>query len=361
MKDFFNEIKINKELKKGVLLAGIGLGIFLGFRYLLPLVIPFLIAFILAGILRPVVDGLIRLIHCSEMVASVLVLILVAGAGWLISRCLVNGIWRQTENLVSYLPFYREQFLAGLNICCNYIDTGFHLKSGASLLYATETLAGIFSDFRTTLLPRVTNGTVNILKQAGSAILLLFIMVYSMLCMLKNYPRLLKGGAVGRWLQKIWGRTARLLMLYIKAEGSIALIQAGICSLGLWILGNPYSLLLGAFIAIVDALPVLGSGTVLIPWGILRLLTGDVKMGIGVLLLYLLCTVNRQLLEPRLLGRHLGMSTLLTLFLMYVGYKLFGILGFLLGPVGFILGREIYMALVEIPVENQGEKQESEK
>lgn len=358
MKDFFNEIKENKELKKGILLAGIGLGIFLGFRYLLPPVIPFLIAFILAGVLRPVVDGLIRLIHCSEMIASVLVLVLVAGAGWLVSRCVFNGIWRQMENLVTYLPFYREQFLAGLNVCCNYIDTGFHLKSGASLLYATETLAGIFSDFQTTLLPRVTNGTVNILKQAGSAILLLFIMVYSMLCMLKNYPRLLKGGAVGRWLQKIWGRTTRLLILYIKAEGSIALIQAGICSFGLWILGNPYFLLLGAFIAIVDALPVLGSGTVLIPWGILRLLAGDVKMGVGVLLLYLLCTVNRQLLEPRLLGRHLGMSTLLTLFLMYVGYKLFGILGFLLGPVGFILGREIYLTLAEKTAECHGEKQE---
>lgn len=358
MKDFFNEVKENKELKKGILLAGIGLGIFLGFRYLLPLVIPFLIAFILAGVLRPVVDGLIRLIHCSEMIASVLVLVLVAGAGWLVSRCVFNGIWRQMENLVTYLPFYREQFLAGLNVCCNYIDTGFHLKSGASLLYATETLAGIFSDFQTTLLPRVTNGTVNILKQAGSAILLLFIMVYSMLCMLKNYPRLLKGGAVGRWLQKIWGRTARLLLLYIKAEGSIALIQAGICSLGLWILGNPYFLLLGGFIAIVDALPVLGSGTVLIPWGILRLLAGDVKMGVGVLLLYLLCTVNRQLLEPRLIGRHLGMSTLLTLFLMYVGYKLFGILGFLLGPVGFILGREIYLTLAEKTAECHGEKQE---
>ncbi len=356
MKDFFNEVKENKELKKGIFLAGIGLGIFLGFRYLLPLVIPFLIAFILAGVLRPVVDGLIRLIHCSEMIASVLVLVLVAGAGWLVSRCVFNGIWRQMENLVTYLPFYREQFLAGLNVCCNYIDTGFHLKSGASLLYATETLAGIFSDFQTTLLPRVTNGTVNILKQAGSAILLLFIMVYSMLCMLKNYPRLLKGGAVGRWLQKIWGRTARLLLLYIKAEGSIALIQAGICSLGLWILGNPYFLLLGGFIAIVDALPVLGSGTVLIPWGILRLLAGDVKMGVGVLLLYLLCTVNRQLLEPRLIGRHLGMSTLLTLFLMYVGFKLFGILGFLLGPVGFILGREIYLTLVESITEHHGEE-----
>lgn len=356
MKDFFNEIKGNKELRKGILLAGIGLGIFLGFRYLLPPVIPFLIAFILAGILRPAVDGLIRLIHCSEMAASVLVLILLAGAGWLLSHCLVNGIWRQMENLVTYLPFYREQFLAGLNVCCNYIDTGLHLKSGASLLYATETLTGIFSDFRTALLPKVTNGTVNILKQAGSAILLLFIMVYSMLCMLKNYPHLLQGGAVGKWLLKIWGRTAKLLLLYIKAEGSIALIQAGICSLGLWILGNPYFLLLGGFIAIVDALPVLGSGMMLIPWGLLRLLTGDVKMGIGVLLLYLLCTVNRQLLEPRLLGRHLGMSTLLTLFLMYVGYKLFGILGFLLGPVGFILGREIYLTLVESIPEHYGEK-----
>lgn len=94
----------------------------------------------------------------------------------------------------------------------------------------------------------------------------------------------------------------------------------------------------------------------LIPWGLLRLLTGDVKMGIGVLLLYLLCTVNRQLLEPRLLGRHLGMSTLLTLFLMYVGYKLFGILGFLLGPVGFILGREIYLTLVKSIPEHHGEE-----
>ena len=94
----------------------------------------------------------------------------------------------------------------------------------------------------------------------------------------------------------------------------------------------------------------------LIPWGLLRLLTGDVKMGIGVLLLYLLCTVNRQLLEPRLIGRHLGMSTLLTLFLMYVGFKLFGILGFLLGPVGFILGREIYLTLVESITEHHGEE-----
>ena len=97
MKDFFNEIKVNKELRKGILLAGIGLGIFLGFRYLLPPVIPFLIAFILAGILRPAVDGLIRLIHCSEMAASVLILILVAGAGWLVSYCLLmasGGRWR---------------------------------------------------------------------------------------------------------------------------------------------------------------------------------------------------------------------------------------------------------------------------
>jgi predicted PurR-regulated permease PerM len=111
------------------------------------------------------------------------------------------------------------------------------------------------------------------------------------------------------------------------------------------LLQSPYFLPLALLIGIVDALPVFGSGTILVPWAVIRLLLGDIKMGVGLLLLWGLCTLNRQLLEPRLLGQKLGMSTLLTLFLMYVGYQLFGLFGFILGPVGYLIGKEIYTSL----------------
>ena len=68
-------------------------------------------------------------------------------------------------------------------------------------------------------------------------------------------------------------------------------------------------------------------------------------MTVGLLILWGICSLNRQLIEPRLLGQKLGMSTLLTLFMMYIGYQLFGIPGFILGPIGYILGKEIYHAI----------------
>jgi predicted PurR-regulated permease PerM len=136
-----------------------------------------------------------------------------------------------------------------------------------------------------------------------------------------------------------------MLFLYLRAEGLIALIQALLCSIMLRLLQSPYFLPLALLIGIVDALPVFGSGTILVPWAVIRLLLGDIKMGVGLLLLWGLCTLNRQLLEPQLLGQKLGMSTLLTLFLMYVGYQLFGLFGFILGPVGYLIGKEIYTSL----------------
>lgn len=352
MNEFMKKIWESEERRNGILIVGIIIGIVIAFRYFLPIVIPFLFAFILAGVFRPIVDWLIKKLKWSEKFASIFVMLTAGGLILVIGKFVVTALYHQIENFVIYLPFYREQFMAGLGSCCKYIDSGFHLENGASLSYATEVLMGIFSDFQTTVLPKLTTSTVAALKQAFASILFLFIMLYASLCMLKNYPRLFQSGKIAGYIRQVWNRVMHLLGVYVRAEGTIALVQAVICSIGLWILKNPYSILLAILIGIVDAVPVFGSGTILIPWAVYRFLSGDIRMGVGLVILYLLCTIDRQLLEPRLLGQKLGMSTLLTLFLMYVGYRLFGIFGFVLGPVGYLLGRGI----LELAVGRETEK-----
>ena len=227
------------------------------------------------------------------------------------------------------------------------MDQGLHLETGASLTYALSALSGVFTDFQTTILPALTSGTAAAIRYMVASVLFLFIMVYAFFCMLSGYPHLLTGSAFARSVRKIWDKVLTMIFAYLRAEGTIALIQALVVSIGLRILHFPYYLPLGLLVGLVDALPVFGSGTVLVPWAVVRFLLGDTKMGIGLLILYGLCVVNRQLLEPRLLGKKLNMSTLMTLFMMYVGYQLFGIFGFILGPIGYLLGREIYIQLID--------------
>ena len=98
---------------------------------------------------------------------------------------------------------------------------------------------------------------------------------------------------------------------------------------GLWLLGT-------------YALPMLGTGTVLVPWGILAMLQGDTALGFGLIAMYVFTALTRSVLEPRMLGRQLGLNPLITLAALYVGYQLWGILGMILAPVLTITAMELW-------------------
>ncbi|HCR40588.1 MAG TPA: sporulation integral membrane protein YtvI, partial [Lachnospiraceae bacterium] len=90
-------------------------------------------------------------------------------------------------------------------------------------------------------------------------------------------------------------------------------------SAGFWILKIPNAFVLGALVAIVDILPILGTGAVLLPWSILSFILGNLKIGVGILLLYLFVTAVRQTIEPKIVGKQIGLHPIVTLVLMYVG------------------------------------------
>lgn len=128
-------------------------------------------------------------------------------------------------------------------------------------------------------------------------------------------------------------RFSKVIFKYIRSYLLIMLITFLLMLLGLFVLGVKYAVLMAFIIALLDMLPVLGIGIVLIPWGVYYLSVGtDLKLGIGLLVLWGVGSIVRQAIEPKIVGKELGMHPLLTLVLMYAGYSLFGFFGLVLLP-----------------------------
>lgn len=111
-------------------------------------------------------------------------------------------------------------------------------------------------------------------------------------------------------------------------------------SIGFLILRIPYAILLGLAITLFDILPVLGTGGFLLPWAAILFLIKNTPLAVGILVLYLIITVVRNIMEPRLVGKQIGLHPLATLMAMFLGLKLVGIVGMFLFPIGLtvILG-----------------------
>ena len=103
--------------------------------------------------------------------------------------------------------------------------------------------------------------------------------------------------------------------------------------LGVSLLKIPAAPILALLVAVVDILPVLGTGTVLIPWGLVLLILGNTFLGVGILVLYLVITVVRQTLEPKIIGSQVGLHPIVTLLCIYAGAQLIGVVGIFAFPV----------------------------
>jgi sporulation integral membrane protein YtvI len=125
---------------------------------------------------------------------------------------------------------------------------------------------------------------------------------------------------------------------YFKAQFKIMFIVAGILFIGFSILRIDYAILLALLIALLDFLPFFGTGTALMPWAVIKLLTADYKMAVGLLIIYGVSQLVRQLIQPKIVGDTIGLNPLLTLIFMYIGYKIKGVLGMIIAvPVGMII------------------------
>ena len=157
------------------------------------------------------------------------------------------------------------------------------------------------------------------------------------------------------WVKKLSTHLKDLIQTlggYLKAEATLILVSFVISLVGLYVLSFlkfniPYPLLMALFIGFVDALPILGSGTVMIPWAIISGLNGDLSLGIAIVTLFIIMSIVRQFLEPKLVSKNIGVHPIFTLIAMYTGFKITGIIGLLLGPIALIIIKNIFANLID--------------
>ena len=139
---------------------------------------------------------------------------------------------------------------------------------------------------------------------------------------------------------------------YLKAQVILVIISFVISLIGLYIFhfigwNVQYPLLMALLIGFVDALPIFGSGTIMIPWAGYLAFTGDITLAIAIIILWIIMSVVRQLIEPKIVSGQIGIHPIFTLIAMYTGFKFIGVLGMLLGPIILIILKNIYGTLID--------------
>lgn len=137
---------------------------------------------------------------------------------------------------------------------------------------------------------------------------------------------------------KVYGEILRSIVGYFKAQFQIMGVIFVIVAAGLFLLGIKRAWIIGLGIAVLDLLPVFGTGTILIPWAVIKVFSGDFAVAFGMVVIYIIALVVHQMLQPKLVGDAIGLNVFATLVYMYIGYKMQGVIGMMIAvPIGMVL------------------------
>lgn len=333
--------------------AGI-LVLWLGFRYVLGIAAPFILAWLLSRMVKPLAGGLSARTRIPRGVwAAGLVILTVGSFAGLAVSGIRRGI-RELSTLAETLAADTDGLVAAIE---DVMTRARSLSSRIPFLRHFENSPG-YEDFCARLdgmveegAGRLVSGITARLPNAAMTVAgwvpeaFIFITVTLLACYYFSADNGRIGQAVGRLILRLTPvslqdrvlplgrRLRRLGRQYLRACFLLGMLTFLQMFIGLALLRIPYAFILAFFIALVDFLPLLGTGIILIPWAAVCLLFGEIRLGIGLLILYAISSVIRQILEPKLIGEGLGLPPLLSLAAMYGGLRLFGVWGMLLAPL----------------------------
>ena len=333
------------------------LTVWLAARFLLPLFAPFVAGTVLALAAEPVVCVLHKRLRVPRAVSAgigvSMAFLLLAMA--VLSLCAV--LVRELTLLAGVLPDMEQTARAGISMAQGWLlELSEKTPRGIQPLLR-ENIRGLFSDgasWLDRLMGYLLGFTGNLLSHIPDSALGLGTAVISGCMISAKLPRIRK------WcLQRIpeqrrkaiAGAAKRMkgaVLGWLSAQARLMGVTFGILLLGFVILKIRYAPLWAVGISLVDAFPVLGTGTVLLPWAVLSLMQGDGARAVGLAGIYLVVSLIRSTLEPKLLGRHLGLDPLVTLMAIYAGYRLWGITGMILAPL-------LAVTAIQVVPERKGE------
>lgn len=335
--------KPEKKLKRMFMILGITAAVYGAFRYLLPLVIPFLVSWGFAVLLRPSAQWISE--HCplfrlpiGAVGAIELALLLMLFAAGIYGGGRV--FLAEAQLLTQQIPDWIDELDIWLTGICHRLELGMCLQTDLLVLLMREMLRDVLIGVKSAAMPYLMTNSVSLFRWGMGAAVMTVLVFISTGLILQELPMWKKYSRCSYFAEEIHliGQRLSLVMrAFGKTQLVILLLTIMICTAGFYFMKNPYYILAGTAVGIMDALPILGTGTVLIPWAVLAFFRKQWMRGILLLVIYLLCYFVREYLEAKWMGQQVGLSPLQNLIAIYVGLKLFGIAGVVLGPIGLLL------------------------
>lgn len=317
-------------------------GIWLFMGYLLPIGLPFLLGTILALAAEPAVKVLSQRLHLPRSGASGIAVSAVFLLSATVLTFLLALLVRQSQHLVDVLPQLADTITQAMQQLQQWLTELTNRLPPALRPLAGGLTSGIFTNGSAILeqaamqIPKLVTGLLGMLSSGMLGLITGIISAYMISGRMPALQCWWQTHQPQHW-QETWlpalKTIRKALAGWLLAELKLAGIAFVIMLAGFWLLGIQNALVLSALITLVDAFPILGVGTVLAPWAMICLLQQEVARGIGLLAIYGVVWVSRSILEPKLVGKGLGLDPLVTLIAIYAGWKLWGILGMLLAPI----------------------------
>ena len=319
--------------------AIIGGAVYLGFEYLLPISVPFILGILVAYL----VVGISRLFHSKNRIFRICLAVVIYGIiALLLTLAVAKGVSAIT-GLVKWLPEVYEMKLHPFAVVCYEwcVDTIQHLDP--ALIRAIEMILESLASSLKSLLSTVSGMAVNLVsgvaKGIPSLILSLLAMIFSTVFVVSDYERIATFAGehtpqnVKNILHKLRSYLTDTLFVVIRSYALIMLLTFTELSILFTIFGIENAVLKAAIIAVLDILPILGTGGIMIPWAVISLAVGYTKLGIQLFAIYGIVTVIRNYVEPKIVGTQLGLHPIITLVSMFIGLRLFGFWGMFGLPV----------------------------
>lgn len=321
--------------------------IYVFLRYVIYWIMPFILGFIIAFMLQPLIRTLVKATHLpNKLCAAIIFILFYATIGACVAYLCFKGYGFAKDFILRLPDLYQNQFEPSLTAAFASLETT--LGDVHPDIWATiQELLANFNETLSSILSSASKGFLNILTNfAGSVpngVVSFFFTILSSFFFSFDYRKITSFlmrqlSEDGRHMvlsikSYITGSASSMLIAYMKLM-MLTFIEL---SVGLSILKVDNAIIIAFLISLFDLLPVFGTGGIMIPWIIYVFFVKQTKLAVGLLIVYLIITLVRNIVEPKIVGKQLGMHPLLMLLCMYLGVRLFGFLGLFLMPMLLII------------------------
>jgi len=321
-------------------------------QYAFGLMMPFVIGFIVSFLLNPAINYLsMKLRTPKKIVAVVLVLLLYAGAGLAMSWIGIRVFAVLKEEVVKLPEMYTDVIEPGIYQLFDSIEETV-ARFDPLLVQVINDVAASLSQSVGSIVSSISSTAIKFISSTVSFIPGLFLQVILAVIStlffaidyshINGYIEKFLPSQTHNFLMEIKAFTTGIGLKFIKAYAALMGITFVELAIGLSLLRVEGAVIIAAMIAVIDVLPVLGTGGVVIPWIIIEFIKGNTSFAIGLTVVYLIITVIRNILEPKLVGLQIGLHPLVILICMYVGVKIFGFIGLFALPIIVVIAKHLY-------------------